>query len=265
MDGMTRAASAGLLAAALTLSACTLIRPAPQGAAPVGPALPAAPAASASLPAQWQAQPWAPVTLPGKRVTRYERVRHAGRPAVQAVADSSASMLRRRLKVEPQELRHLDFSWWVPALIPSADLADRHQADSPVRVVLAFDGDRRRLPARDRMLFELAETLTGEPPPYATLMYVWDNRATPESVLPGGRSDRIRKIVVESGAGGLGSWRSYRRDIVSDFERAFGEPPGALIGMALMTDSDNTASRARAWYGELVLTGRDGHARRLSD
>jgi len=39
----------------------------------------------------------------------------------------------------------------------------------------------------------------------------------------------------------------------ADFEQAFGEAPGELQALAIMTDSDNTQSRARAWYGEIRL------------
>lgn len=215
---------------------------------------PAAPTADASD----EAQAWEPMALPGKRSTRYEHAQVGGRPVIRARADASASMYRRPIELAPGQLGMIDFSWWVPALIPTADLADREAADSPVRVVLAFDGDTRKLSSKDRMMFELAETLTGRAPPYATLMYVWDNQARLETVIPGGRSDRIRKIVVDSGPSGLKAWRSHRRDIVRDFERAFGEPPGRLIGLALMTDSDNTGSRAQAVYGPLSLTSPDG-------
>ena len=41
--------------------------------------------------------------------------------------------------------------------------------------------------------------------------------------------------------------------IKADFEKAFGEPPGALLGLAIMTDTDNTRSTARAWYGAIRL------------
>jgi len=37
------------------------------------------------------------------------------------------------------------------------------------------------------------------------------------------------------------------------YELAFGEAPGALLGIAVMTDSDNTQSTAQAWYGEIAL------------
>ena len=67
------------------------------------------------------------------------------------------------------------------------------------------------------------------------------------------RSDRIRKIVVESGRGQLNGWRHYERDVRADFERAFGEPSGPLTSLAYMTDADNTQGRAEACYGPARL------------
>ena len=67
------------------------------------------------------------------------------------------------------------------------------------------------------------------------------------------RTDRIRKIVVESGSERLNQWLMYERNIRLDYENAFGEPPGALIGVGLMTESDNTQSQVQAWYGAIQL------------
>jgi Protein of unknown function (DUF3047) len=201
---------------------------------------------------------WHELPFPGKTVTRYSHLSELGRPVVHAQADSSASMLRRTLKIDPASLGAVKFSWRVSELIETADLSDRHAEDSPVRLILAFDGDHDRLSLRNRMLFDLAHAVTGEALPYATLMYVWDNKAPTESVIHSGRTDRIRKIVLESGASNLGVWRHYERDVVADYRRSFGEDPGALIAVGLMTDSDNTQSRARAWYGEVRLIGPDG-------
>jgi hypothetical protein len=141
----------------------------------------------------------------------------------------------------------------VDAPISGASLADAERSDSPARVVFAFDGDHSRLSARDRMMFDLARTLTGEAPPYATLMYVWGNEAPVESLLRSGRTDRVRKIVVDTGTNGTRQWRDYRRNLVADFERAFGEAPGRLVSVAYMTDGDNTRSNVKTWYGPIDL------------
>lgn len=228
-----------LLAAAL--AACSAVPPQPNTTAE----------ATLDAPVTWRH-----FTLPGKRSTVYSPQRMDARDAVRAQADGSASLWRQPLRVAPDDLGLLHFSWKVPALIASANLAVRETDDSPVRIVLAFDGDRSKLSNKSQALSELAMALTGEALPYATLMYVWSNNQPVESVILNPRTDRIRKIVVESGDGNLNRWLDYERDVRADYERAFGEAPGVLLSVALMTDADNTQSQTVAWYGPVKMNER---------
>ncbi|MBC5765004.1 DUF3047 domain-containing protein [Ramlibacter sp. GTP1] len=196
---------------------------------------------------------WVHQRFPGKQATEFHYARKDGRDAMAVLANASASMLRRNVHVEPAELGRVRFSWMVPELIAQADIGRREADDSPVRIILAFEGDRSRFSPKDALLNELARTITGEEMPYATLMYVWCTKREPGSVVKSPRTDRIRKIVLESGTGHLNRWLDYERDIRADFERAFGEAPGALVSIGVMTDSDNTRSTARAWYGPVRL------------
>lgn len=200
---------------------------------------------------------WSHQTFPGKRVSRYAPQRKDGREALMVHAASSASMVRRKVRIEADRLGRLQFSWLVPAIIDTADLARRESDDSPVRLILAFEGDRASFTPKDALLSDLAETLTGEPLPYATLMYVWSNRSEAESVIINPRTSRIRKLVLETGSGKLSRWLNYERDVRADFVKAFGEPPGALLSIGVMTDTDNTRSEASAWYGPVRLLPAD--------
>ena len=239
-----------LPACALALAGCASLEPVRTEDVAATPwAQP--PAQGTRLQRDWRHEPF-----PGKAPTRFTYVRKDGRDAVAVLASSSASMLRRQVRVAPDQLGSVKFSWMVPQLMAQADLASRDADDSPVRVILAFEGDRSRFSPRDAMLNELARALTGEEMPYATLMYVWCNKREPGTVVKSPRTDRIRTIVLESGQGRLNRWLDYERDIRADFERAFGEAPGALVGVGVMTDSDNTRSVARAWYGPVRLVPR---------
>jgi len=226
-----------------------------------GSLLPRSPQLGSNPPAVWQPEDqmkWEVVKIPGKVPTQYSVVRLSNRPTLMANASSSASMLRKDLRIEPEQLNTLNFSWQIQKLIEGADMAHRDSEDSPVRLVLAFDGDRSQFSPKNAMLSELTHALTGQPMPYATLMYVWCNQRPVNSVIQNPRTDRIRKVVVESGAGRLNQWINYERDIRADYEKAFGEPPGALIGIGIMTDSDNTRSQAQAWYGPIQLIASKG-------
>jgi hypothetical protein len=198
---------------------------------------------------------WHAVQLPGKTPTDYRWANKDGRAAIEARSERSASMWRRRLDMAPGSYGDVSFAWWVPELIPGADPSKVDSEDSPVRVLFGFAGDHAKLPARTRAMFELAEVLTGEKPPYATLMYIWVPEAPIGTVIVNPRSDRIRKIVLDSGAAGLGRWLDHRRNLVEDYRRAFGEEPGPLVSVAVMTDSDNTRSRAQAWYSPVQFLG----------
>ena len=196
---------------------------------------------------------WQHRAFPGKKQTDYRTTWHDGRHAVRSESRAAASMLRETLRVEAADLGKVAFSWKVPALIATADLAQPDTSDSPVRLVLAFEGDRSKFSAKNAMLSELALTLTGEPLPYATLMYVWGTHRAPGSIIASHRTDRIRKLVLESGPQHLGRWLDYERDIKADFEKAFGEAPGALVGIGILTDTDNTRGQTQAWYGPVSL------------
>jgi hypothetical protein len=196
---------------------------------------------------------WHAVPLPGKENTRYSTVFKDGRQAIQATSEGSASMLRRHVRKPGHELGQVSFSWWVHDLVHQGNVAEASREDAPARVLFAFQGDVTRLPARTRAMFDLAEALTGERPPFATLMYVWDATAPVGSVIVNPRSDRIRKIVIDSGPQHLRRWREHRRDLAADYRLAFGEDPGALSAIAFLTDSDNTSSRAQSWYGPVEL------------
>jgi hypothetical protein len=209
--------------------------------------------ACSTTPAPPGAEDWHDVPLPGKRPTTYRWESQPDGRVLVAEAASSASMYRRRVIRPADSLRDVEFSWWVQSLPEGGDVSDADATDAAARVLFAFGGDHSRLSARTQLMFEMARTLTGESPPFATLAYVWDTAAPLGKVVVHPRTDRMRKIVVETGRNGLGQWRRYRRSLVADYKFAFGEAPGALLAVAVMTDSDNTRSRVTARYRDIAL------------
>jgi hypothetical protein len=180
----------------------------------------------------------------------------AGRDALHAHSAAGSSAVREMISPkEGNQADRLSFSWFVPALIEEADLKDRDVDDAVARVILTFEGDRaKHFSPRDHILSELAQLITGEPLPFATLMYIWDNRYPVGTVVPNPHSDRIRQLVVESGPARLAQWVDFDRDVQADFVHAFGEAPGALHSLGIMTDSNNTGATVDAWYGPVTLS-----------
>jgi len=207
----------------------------------------------ADLPRHWQ-----PLVINrAKAPTRYELVydEQARGVVLHARAERSASGLKQPLDVDPAALPRVAWRWRVVDLIDGADNLDRHAEDSPVRLLLFFDGDTGRLPAREQVALDMAQMISGQQVPYATLVYLWENRQPVGTVIGSAHTGRIRMMVAGSGRDRLGQWKQFERDYVADFGRAFGEPPGRLIGVGIMTDTDNTGAEIEAFYGDIELRG----------
>ena len=156
--------------------------------------------------------------------------------------------------MNPRATPFVSWRWKVEHLLEGADITDTYASDSPVRIALGFDGDKSTLPFLDQMMFERARLLSGNELPYATLVYVWENRLPVESIQPNTRTNRIQKLVVASGPRDLFRWQTVTRDFVADYTRAFGHAPGRLITVGVMSDTDNTRTRVRAYYGDIIFS-----------
>jgi len=188
-----------------------------------------------------------------KRDTKYAVAKEEGRTLLKATAEDSASAFVLLARSDPSKAPVLEWSWRVPALVEKADNRDPKKEDSPARLIVGFDGDKSTLSDAEQRRLALAKSMSGRDVPFATLMYIWSNRDPVGTVIPSAHSERLRMIVVESGAGGVGTWRSYRRNLAEDYRQAFGSAPGPMLGVAVMTDTDNTNARAEALYGPIRL------------
>lgn len=203
-------------------------------------------------PGRWE--PWG--RHPAKPPTQYDIIREDAKAVLQARATSSVSGLKHRVNRPAQEFSLIRWRWRIDSILQGADVGDRHAEDAPARLLLAFEGDRSRLSMREMMVAEQFQLFTGQAMPYATLMYVWDTTRHEGEVVHNPHSSRIRKVVVQSGGSQAGRWVSYQRDFLADFLKAFGEAPGQLTGVGVMTDSDNTRQSARCLYGDVELIPR---------
>ncbi len=256
---------AGLGAAAAGLGGCAMLappvdadtaadpaadHPAEAAPTPAPQVIPFSVAQPGSAPAGWR--PY--VMRRDLQRTRYSVVNDAGRRVLNARAAASATGLRCAVRIDPARLGQLQFSWRVREVSALANVAEAQLDDCPARLIVAFDGDHTRLPLRERLFFEQVELFTGQRLPYATLMYVWDGgRHAVESVHRNHRSSRIQYLTVESGAQRAGRWLHYRRDLVADYRRVYGEAPGQVVSVGVLTDADALKLQLEAWYGDITL------------
>jgi hypothetical protein len=191
--------------------------------------------------------------LPSKNKTDYQLEKYQGKTVLRATAKSSASGMAVPLKPRSAEGLQLAWSWKALNTIPNADNTVGRHDDAPLRIMLAFDGDKSKLSFKDQMAFEMAHLISGHEMPYATLMYIWAGATPVETVITNQHVSRVRMLVVDSGKEGVGDWRSHLRNIGEDYRKSFGESPGKLIGIGVMTDSDNTKTEVKSIYGDIEL------------
>jgi hypothetical protein len=186
-----------------------------------------------------------------KRDTVYTVIQEDGRTVLRGVANGSASAYVARLKPVVAVPATLSWRWKTDGLVPGADNRDKKREDAPLRVMLAFDGDRSTLPEVEQKRFKRAKSIAGKELPYAMLMYIWSDQVTVESIIPSAHTSQVKMLVVASGASGLGKWQSVRRNVAEDYRRAYGAEPGPVLGVAVMTDTDNTGKKAVGEYADI--------------
>lgn len=200
-------------------------------------------------PLEWQ--PW--IFSRFVRHTEYTVIEEQGNRFLRARSETAASGLLQDVDIDPRA-KHIKWRWRVPHLLLTADLNRRGSDDSPARVMVSFDGDMEKLDVEERAKAGMVKLISGRHMPYATLMYVWDNKIPVGTILENPHTSRAKLIVVASGPAGLGEWLMYSRNLVADFERAFGETPGKITAVGVMTDSNATESNAIAFYGDIVIS-----------
>jgi len=194
---------------------------------------------------------------PFKKNTVYRLENYQGRTVLSANSKTSASGLAVKLRPRPANNLWLQWEWKALSAIPEADNAERYQDDAPLRILVAFDGNKSKLPLKEKMNFEMANLISGQEMPYATLMYIWSGKSPVDTIISNAHTSRIKMIVVDSGWDNLSTWHKHQRDLAADYKRAYGEAPGEVIGIALLTDTDNTKSETRAIYGDIELVRKN--------
>jgi Protein of unknown function (DUF3047) len=211
----------------------------------------------ATLPSPWQV-----ITLPKiPRHTTYELVDIDGRRAVKATADGSYANVLHPLNLDATGTPILRWSWRVDQFPAGSDLSVKRGDDLALKVCVLFDLPLDRLPLFDRLKIELGRRLFRLDLPAATLCYVWDRTLAPGTWLPNVYTDRVRMLVLRSGAAGQqGTWFDERRDLRADFASAFGaEAKGGMpriTAVGFAADADSTGNQALAYIGDISFAPR---------
>lgn len=205
---------------------------------------------SEALPTEWE-----PLTFPNiDQHTRYLLTRHQGNVVVQAQSRASASGMIRKLRFNPREYAWLSWRWKIDHVLDKGDLRVKQGDDYSARIYVAFEFEPQRASLLERMAHAVASTSAGRKLPGTTLTYIWANRAPKGTIADNPYSDQVKMIALQSGNAKVNQWIDEKRNITEDYRRAFGREPPPVMGIAIMTDTDNTGEYATAYYGDIILS-----------
>jgi len=189
-----------------------------------------------------------------KKLTDFDMVEDGGKVVLHAKSDAGASGIGVRTALDVAKTPTLAWRWKIAGVVEGADNSVAGKEDAAARIVLAFDGDKDKLSFADRTTMKLASSVYSQELPYATMMYIWASSAPVGTVIANPHTSRIKMIVVASGNAAAGQWQSVKRNLRDDYRKAFGEDPGTLTSITAFSDSDNTGTRAEAWFGDISLS-----------
>ena len=177
-----------------------------------------------------------------RRRTDYSAVTLDGRRCLQAESRNGASILLSSVPFNPKTFEWFSWSWRVDKLVAGEALRRKDGSDASARVYVYFE-------------------TSGLPWQKRSLDYVWSASLPAGTILESAFSPTSKMIVVESGTGSLGRWRTVERNLQNDYERCFGNGPlPKVIAIGVMTDTDNTGAEALAYFDDLRVSRQPLHA-----
>ncbi|MBJ7277625.1 DUF3047 domain-containing protein [Marinobacter salarius] len=201
---------------------------------------------------------WEPMEFPKiDRHSRYQLTDDNGEQVVMATTDNSASGLIARVSVEPGDSLILRWRWKVSNVYEQGNARKKEGDDYPARIYVAFEFEPDEAGFFERAKRKTVEVVFGEELPGNALNYIWANRLPVGEIVANPFTDTTMMVAVNSGTANTGEWVTVERDIVADYRKAFDREPPKLVGVAIMSDSDNTGASATAWYGDVRLVKPD--------
>ncbi|MEN8170858.1 MAG: DUF3047 domain-containing protein [Pseudomonadota bacterium] len=164
--------------------------------------------------------------------TSYRIDEQGGVKRLHAKSNNAASVFYKRVNIDPDATPLLNWSWRVGDLFGNNDEQSRVGDDYPARIYVVFSGGPFFLPGH-------------------AINYVWSSNQPVGTHWKSAYTGSSRMIAVNSGSEQLGQWVTLQRDVLADYRLLFGEEPGSIDTVAVMTDTDNTGRKARAWYGDI--------------
>ena len=177
---------------------------------------------------QWESKSFQDQTI-------YTPITIAGRDALKAQSQNTASGLVRKIKVDLTKTPYLHWHWRVDNVLQGTDEQTRQGDDYPARVYIIVSGG---------IFFWQTRALN----------YVWSSNQAVETTWPNAFTDNAVMLAVRSSGEQTGQWLHETRNVLEDLPRYLQKSTTHIDAVAIMTDTDNSGQNATAYYGEIYFS-----------
>jgi Protein of unknown function (DUF3047) len=213
------------------------------------------------------------ISLPSIAPNQYALIDDAGATVLRMTSMASASSIALPIQEQSAQTASNDstansaapttltWRWKVSNVLTNANLRNKSGDDFAARVYVFFDVPLASLPLAERSRIRLARLFSGADVPTAALCYVWDNKYPIGETAWNAYTDRVRMVVLRSGADDVGQWVRETRDVAADFRQAFGFAAPRVTGIAVSSDTDQTRESVTSWFGDFTLVATKAEVR----
>lgn len=177
---------------------------------------------------------WERVRL-DRRQTSYNTFTTGGDQVLVATSDNSAAALVKTFETPPPTLATIRWRWRVAASLSTNDRERERKGDDYAARVFVMFGDEP---------FERGTR---------ALSYVWAGQEQVGARYRNPVIDDVATVVLQTGDTAAGRWVREQRNLMADFEDAFGEPPPGITAIAVLVDTDDTDSDVISWFDDFVV------------
>jgi hypothetical protein len=187
------------------------------------------PVGQKGIPTGWKAQNW------GSPSYDFEIVSEGSVRRLHMKSNGDSSTINKEVKIDCKDYQVLQWSWKVVELPRGADARKKATDDEAAQIYVTFP----RFPSAVRSRI---------------IGYIWDTTAPAGSMFKSQKAGLVTYVVVRSGETELGKWLTESRNVCQDYKKIFGEDPDEKIeALSIGIDSDDTRSRAEAYFGEILF------------
>ena len=168
--------------------------------------------------------------------THYQIVNLNKQAVLQAKSTASASSLYKEVRIDLQKTPYLNWSWRIEQRLLINDEQSKQGDDFTARIYLIIKG---------KWFFWQTKAIN----------YVWANHNPIDKAWANPfAGDNVMMIAVRSKNDQAQHWYTEKRNVLTDFKAHFDEDIRYIDGIAIMTDTDNSAGSALSYYADIYFS-----------